>query len=456
MLKKYFAFCFLVLAVLAATPAQARPAAPLYTYRNNQKNFLTKKLINNEPVTYCIYLGQSAREITDLQDFEDTFKLSIKLWLVNTAQFIRLSGQEKELAPLLAVLEKEPNLQRLPECNFAPYKKGNLQDLDFPPSGKKVPVADLSVFFEDRFFAHMHGQEAIYPFFSLVPVPHLVLPTKYLNVNPADEALFGEQARQFVSARKQLLQTPNYDTKQIKPLFMEMLKAMQPFGNQRRNLVYGLQHELGHAFGLADQLPSVDNGDLLLGTVQPRRGIMDNFTTFLSCDDADGLVIVLQKALNLTNQRFTSFCQDGITFSNGIEEISAPKQRVIPSKGGTTTRTYYPQTADNGIYLMEKSEYVSTESEKTTRKIYYLFDFSRFPKGKGGFQKQRGKMKILDPNNPENRVPVGEHVTEITLGAGPQHRQTLKENYDDNGKLLSYTLEIYDEEVLTDTRTKTF
>ena len=456
MLKKYFAFLFALLSFLFVCPAQARPTAPIFTYRNNPQAFLTQKLVNNEPITYCIYLGKAARNITNLQDFEDTLKLSIKLWMINTAQFIRLSGQEKELAPILDVLEKEPNLQMLPECNFSVYAKGNLKDLDFPPSGKKVPVADLSIFVEDRFFAHMHGMETIEPFFSAVPAPHIVLPAQYFNVNPADESLLGDKARKFVSLRKPLLQTPNYDLKQIQPLFMQMAKLLYGLRYHRKSILYALQHELGHAFGLADQRPSADHGDLLLGTVQPRRGIMDNFTTFLSCDDADGMVIVLQKALNLTNQRFTSFCRDGINFSNGMEELSAPKQRIIPSKGGTTTRTYYPQTATNGVYLMEKSEYVNTDSEETSRNIYYLFDFSRFPKGKGGFQKQRGKMKMPDLNNPENRVPVGEHITQITLGAGPAHKQILKEQYDDTGRLLSYTLEIYDNEVLKETRHKTF
>lgn len=456
MLKKYFAFLFALLSFLFVCPAQARPTTPIFTYRNNPQAFLTQKLVNNEPITYCIYLGKSARNITNLQDFEDTLKLSIKLWMINTAQFIRLSGQEKELAPILDVLEKEPNLQMLPECNFSVYAKGNLKDLDFPPSGKKVPVADLSVFVEDRFFAHMHGMETIEPFFSAVPAPHIVLPAQYFNVNPADESLLGDKARKFVSLRKQLLQTPNYDLKQIQPLFMQMAKLLYGLRYHRKSILYALQHELGHAFGLADQRPSADHGDLLLGTVQPRSGIMDNFTTYLSCDDADGIVILLQQTMNLKHLRFTSFCQDGIAFAGGAEALSAPKKRVIRAGSATTARTYYPQTASNGVYLMETSAYVSTESEETAKKIYYLFDFSRFPKGKGGFQYQRGKMKMPDLNNPENRVPVGEHITQITLGAGPAHKQILKEQYDDTGRLLSYTLEIYDNEVLKETRHKTF
>lgn len=458
MLKKYISFFLFALFIFTAYLAQARPVAPLMGYKQDMDSFLTSKLVNNEPITYCIYLGKPALEFTNPQDFDDTFKLAVKLWMVHTSQLIRLTGQEKGMAPVLAVLEKDPNLQLLPECDFSRYPAESLKFLDFPPSGKKVPTADLSVFVEDSFFSHLRGEKELEAFFSYQSHPYIVIPASYYRVNPSNIKMFGDKAQQFISLRKQILATPNHDVKQINTLLIELMKVLyESVDYNPHSILYVLQHELGHAFGLADQRASADNGDLIHGTINPRSGIMDNFTTYLTCDDADGIVLLLHEALNLHHERFSSLCRDGIKFSGGKEELSAPKKRVIRAGANKRARTYYPQTATDGVYLLEDSKYVSTYTDEDTKKIYYLFDFSRMPKGVGGFQSQKGHMKMLDVNNnPEKRVPVGEHVSQLTLGAGPAHKQILKEKYDDNGQLLSYTLEIYDEEVLTETRTKTF
>ena len=300
MLKKYISFFLFALFIFTAYLAQARPVAPLMGYKQDIDSFLVSKLINNEPITYCIYLGKPALKITTPQDFEDTFKLAFKLWMVHTSQLIHQAGQEKELAPVLAVLEKDPNLQLLPECDFSKYPKESWQYLDFPPSGKKVPTADLSIFVEDTFFAHLKGEKDLEAFFSYQNQPHIVIPGRYYRINPSNVKMFGDKAQQFISLRKQMLATPNHDVKQINTLLAELMKVWDESVNYNpRNIMYVLQHELGHAFGLADQRSSADNGDLIHGTVYPRAGIMDNFTTYLTCDDADGIVLLLHEALNL-------------------------------------------------------------------------------------------------------------------------------------------------------------
>ena len=459
MLKKYISFVFFTLLfMLSISPVQARPTNPDFAYRDSPDAYLAHKLINNETITYCIYLSKTAREFTNPQDFEDTLKLAIKSWMINASQRIYLSRQAQELAPILNVLDKDPNLQLLPECSVSQYVNGDVNDLEFPPSGKQVPVADLSIFLEDKFFANMNNMEEMNPFFSHeYSSPHIVIPAKYVNLNPADESVFGEKAKQFVSLRKQLLQTPNHDTKQINRLWIQMLNTLYSLGLNQDNLLFILQHELGHAFGLADQRDSVDNLDLALGTVQARPCIMDNVHMYLTCDDADGMVILLQEALKLKQLRFKSLCQDGISFSGGIEELSSPKTRRFNSGLSTMSRTYYPQTTTDGVYLLEERKYVSTYTEYSFTRIHNVFDFSFMPKELEGFQFRHGYMKMLDVNNhPGNPVPVGEHLYEIILGSGPVHKQILREKYDDNGQLLSYTLEIYDNDVLKETRTKTF
>ena len=457
MLKKYVSWLFLAVCLLTASLSYATPTAILTNYKFNSQSFLTYKLVNNEPITYCIYLNKQSRSFTNPKDFDDTFKLAVKWWMAHTAQLIRLSGQEKELAPVLAVLEKEPNLQLLPKCDFSKYKTGNLADLEFQPSGKKVPSADLSLFVEDRYFAHMERLDKIRAFFSTTPIRHIVIPSAVYYHNPADVNTFGDTAKQFIALRKQILATPNSDFKQMNTLLSQLMQLLAPSQIKQRSLLYVLQHELGHSFGLADQKRSSNNGDLLEGSIELRPGIMDNFSTFLSCDDADGLVLSLHKTMNLTNERFYSFCQDGVRFYGGKEEISSPKKSVTSEGDTLRTRTYYPNTATDGIYFLEEKSYVNTSSEETSQKIHPLFDRSLMPKGEGGYQNTRGKMKIIDSTQPDKSVPVGEHTIQITLGAGPLHKQVLHAKYDDNGQPLSYTLQIYGEdEILLDSRSKTF
>lgn len=457
MLKKYISLLLTLVLFVTVYPAHATPTAILTDYKADVKSYLTYKLVNHEPITYCIYLNKHARSLTNPQDFDDTFKLAVKWWMAHTAQLIRLSGQEQELASVLSVLETEPNLQLLPECDFSKYKEGNLADLDFQPSGKKVPSADISIFIDDHYFTHMKKLKRPMAFFTSYPIRHIVIPSAVYYHNPADVDTFGDTASQFIALRKQILATPNHDYKQMNVLLTQLLKLLLPSDIKQHSLLYVLQHELGHAFGLADQKRSSTNGDLLHGTIKLRSGIMDNFTTFLTCDDADGLILSLHQTMGLNNERFSSLCQDGVSFYGGKEEISSPKKSVSSAGGTRATRTYYPQTASDGIYLLEVESYINTSSEKTSQKIHPLFDRSLMPKDQGGYQTSRGKMKIVDVNRPNKVIAIGEHFLQITLGAGPLHKQVLHVTYDDEGKLLNYTLQIYGEnDVLLDTRTKTF
>lgn len=433
----------------------AAPTARVYTYNTSKNVYLAQKLANNQPITYCVYVSEAGKRISDVADFDQYVKLAFKLWTAYPAQAIRAAGREGEFYPVLQALEKEPNLVRLPECDFSKYPREYLQFLDTPPSGT-AQAADISFFFEDSFFARMNGREKIAPHYTFKPVPRVVIPTRF-NKNHSNANTLGDNAPKaagFIAWRKRMLATPNYDFAETGKRFAELNALWKEFGDNQKSLFYSLLHETGHAVGLADQrASSLDNSDILYGTVEPRASVMDNWTTRLTCDDADGVIMLFDDALNVKRTDFNSLCKDGIQFSEGKESFKGEKKNQYRTRNEEMVRTYYEHTKDTGVYLFEKSDYISLATAEESENLLELFDRTKMPTDAGGYQHQKGLMKIVDLNDSENRVPVGKYVSTLTLGPMAMHRQILTEEYDNDGKLLSYTLEIYSYDTLLEKRT---
>ena len=455
-MKKTFGF---ILAFLLFSPASvfcAAPTARLYTYNANRSSFLAEKLAAGRPVTYCVYISEAGQHVTDRQDFEDYVKLAFKLWLAYPAKAIRDAGREEEFYPVLNALEREPNLVLLPECDISPYPQKYL-NLLVPRPSDGVQTADVSFFFEDTFFAKMNGVDKIAPHYTFTPVPRVVIPTRFdkNHSNPNTLKNGTDLSARFVDLRNRILAAPNSDFEEMSRLLPELDALLEKFGDNQKSLFYSLLHEIGHSIGLADQRSSsLDNSDIIYATVQPRTSAMDNWTTRLTCDDADGMILLFDDALHISRTDFSSLCNDGIKFSDGKESFKGEKKNQYRSQNEEMERTYYEDTKDTGVYLFEKNNYVNTSSQEESAAVLDLFDRSQMPKGEGGYQYQKGLMKIVDFNDPENqRVPIGKHVSRITLGPLSMHRQVLTEEYDQDGNLLYYTLEIYKYDKLIKTKT---
>ena len=86
-------------------------------------------------------------------------------------------------------------------------------------------------------------------------------------------------------------------------------------------------HEIGHAFGLADQYSgAMYDGSFLYNSKVKRPSVMDN-NKKVTCDDVDGFITSIDRALDkiLTKNKereFYSLCSDGLFIKNG--------QAVIP------------------------------------------------------------------------------------------------------------------------------
>ena len=77
-----------------------------------------------------------------------------------------------------------------------------------------------------------------------------------------------------------------------------------------------LTHELGHAFGLADQYHgAIYKGSFLYNSKVFRPTIM-NYSTKVTCDDVDGFISSIDR-LKGTHREFYSLCKDGLFIKDG-------------------------------------------------------------------------------------------------------------------------------------------
>lgn len=444
----YKIFTVLSLCFFAAA-VNAEPTARLYNYNIKKNVYLAEKLASGKPVSYCSYVSEDGLKAISKADFEDYIKLVFKIWTAYPAKVIRQAGREKEFGPVLEKLETALNLTLLENCDFSKYPQKYLKYLNPLPKVVSAPAADVSFFYEDVFFAKMNSLDKIPPHYTFNPVPHIVIPTRFADVY--------SNSKKFSQLKNDILQTPNYEYAKMAALLDELESFINNFRASQKNLFYAMLHETGHAIGLADQLKSsLDNADIIYSTVNPRTSIMDNWTQTLTCDDVDGIIMLFDDALKIKRTDFESFCKDGIKFSEGKESFEGEKTNAYNSGCNSMSRTYSGDTKDTGVYFFKSSTYVSTESKESRKAIEENFDQKAMPKKLGGFQRLSGNMRIVDFNNPENRVPVGTHEAVITLGPMALHKQVLTEEYDNNGNLLYYTLEIYKEGKLVKKKTKVF
>nr|QGT50676.1 hypothetical protein Elusimicrob1349_1460 [uncultured Elusimicrobia bacterium] len=451
-MKKLIALAF---ALITAAGAAAEPMARLVSYNVNRPRYMAPKLAKGETVTYCTYLSESGRHVTNPEDFDKTVRLAIKLWTVYPAYLIRQAGREKEFAPVLKALAQTPRLTRLPACDFSRFGKEHLKVLNPPPAKTSVQTADVSYFFEDVFFAKLNNLEKIPSYFTLNPIPHVLI-TSQARQNHAFAATWednpaGKSAR-FNALREQILNTPNADYQTMDKLLEDLSALLKDFGYSYRTLLYTVLHETGHAVGLADQHKWINN-DQLYTTVDTRKSVMDYSTTFLTCDDADGVITLIDDALGI-KRNFDSLCQDGISFSGGKESFKGTKTSTTQTKDLFSSYTYQEDTNETGILDWEEKLYVHL-AEDSAKYINKLFDLSLMPEKWGGYQTAKGKLKFVDMEDAsKGKYPIGEHFTRLTIGPGTLYKQTLVEHYDNAGNLLDYTLTIYntDTDTVSETR----
>lgn len=443
-MKKTF-FLLLALYTFASAQSAAEPMARLISYNANRPKALAPKFAQGETVSYCAYLANGTEAVTNEEDFDKHIRLTLKLWKAYPAYLIRKSGRAQEFADVLPALEKEPKFIRRDGCDFSQFPKEHLHLLNPQPAQSAVQPADISYFFENAFFAAINGRETIPSYFTYNPIPHIHISKQarqnYALAHTWSSDKFNETNR-FFTWRERFLSTPLSDRETIDALMNELNQLLREFGYSDSTLLYVLLHETGHAFGLADQHKWINN-DKIYTTVETRDSVMDYNQTFLTCDDADGIITLFDDALGL-KRSFKSLCDDGIAFENGKEAFEGDKTMESNTRDCQTTRTYHADTKDTGIYDWKESLYVDL-AEESAKEIDEKFDLSLMKEKWGGYQTSQGKLKFMDiEDTSKGSYPVGEHFMRLTIGPGMMYKQTIVEHYDDKGNLLDYTLDIYD------------
>lgn len=454
-MKKNIALIFIFLLIGNAF-LMAMPYAQLYTYPTNKPSFLAPKLAGNSPITYCVYIGEAVQQKISVEDMDHFIHLAFKLWTAYPANAIRQSGRSEELAVELEILERDPNLQRLPVCDFSAFPKEKRDKLPLALRHAGVPRADLSFFVDDALFAETTERGIVSPYFTFRPIPHIVIPERKTEALMPTVALQRENKEdgmvQLFKLQKEFIATPNADAEKVK-ILLEKMEDLNGKLRMMYSLPHLLTHEIGHAIGLADQTVSADNEDLIYGSIRPRRSIMDNGTTFLTCDDADGIVLMLGREKGARHEDYASLCpKDSTHYSDGKEVFTGTRTREFSSRNGSSIRTYYEDTRKTGIYFKEESLYIDLEDPARVQRLYEQLDRQAMPRKGTGYQHYEGKMKMIDmENDPDTVVRVGTHIIRITLGAGAPYKQLVTEEYDDEGNLLSSKREIFKEGVLVKT-----
>lgn len=327
-------FLFTLIALSTASLCFADPFAHLNDIPEQKTNtVLAEKLINFDTITYCI-AAPDAPKASNLpeEDLNNRIRLAFKEWTYGIALRIRAAGRAEEFKDILAVLEKNINLKRLPACDVSEHPKFK----QLYPDYKSYPqTADISVIRSTKYCREAMGNHSdFFTYDASFGGPFICLENYHLNMSaytPSDylPTLFTTREKQLAYYAPKMLKTlpyakyttqDQYDLWQTNRLF---------FYDDEPTFFAVITHEFGHAFGLADEYDD-DDRDAYYSTTKHGEGLMRYSYGNMSCDEVDGMITLLDRFSN-TKRDFVSFCDKNISFKNG-HEVSPAKNYAQDKK----------------------------------------------------------------------------------------------------------------------------
>lgn len=309
--------------------AFAAPSSQLEGVSASPARFLMSRVAAGKPITFCVHIPEQEWPSVPREDFELQTGAALYEWTQGTAQQIRQSGRAGEFSDILPLLDKA-RFERLPGCNLTEHPEA----ARFFPANSSVPAADISIiaspdycgeishrlnaFFVDEFY---HASPFICfgaRYSSLLePVDYSV---KSICREPADQAI--------LSNAKTILQTAAKGNASAKTR-RDLWRLNRCYSYEKGALFGILVHELGHAFGAADEY-TAENNDPLYSSAEPQDGIMRGEYDKFGCSETDTAVLLLDRFLH-RKRTFASFCQNGITFKNGVQTVlhTTPVKAVL-------------------------------------------------------------------------------------------------------------------------------
>ncbi|MBO4707197.1 MAG: hypothetical protein J5594_01385 [Elusimicrobiaceae bacterium] len=263
-MKRYWLFLFIIFSTVLTCAAPMDPYAHHQSFAEVNKRFF-KKLISEEEATCMICIHRdSTKKYLDEKTVNKIFLDSIHNWLNGTKEYIRDNKAENNFRDILKIIENA-NIKILP-CEVDENDR------------IKSKIADMLVFFTE----------------DTQTTTNLEIPKIHSGT--------------FIS------KTGDIIIKTFPKLRYEQYVAT-------------LTHELGHAFGLADQYSGATyQGSFWYNSNIKRPSIMDK-SKHITCDDIDGFITTIDRLRNAVNpslnlQRgFYSLCNDGLFIKNGRGEM---------------------------------------------------------------------------------------------------------------------------------------
>lgn len=400
--------------------AGAAPSGHLPEVTAQPSRFLIDRVAKGAPASFCVYMP--AKEwFLSKADFSLHVRAALNEWTKGTAQRIRAAGRAKEFKDILPLLEKA-RFQELPACNLSKHPKAE----EFFKDASSGPHADIAIIASPRYCA-----EGLYKFTSFFML-NFRSASPFIGIadtlpSLVDDVSYGVRS---VCRTPQDLQTVLNAAAVLNRAAegsatwkdrQDLWKINRCFSYDGPTLYTTLVHELGHAFGLADEYGG-GNADPLFSSVETQDGIMKYAYDVPGCSETDAVITLLDRALN-KKRTFTSFCQNGVVFKNGVQQVQyiTPTQLILqPEK--TVLLSLTSKSAKEQTLL---AEIVEKNFSAPTLEVFQFAGVT--PPPSSGQVYSGGRQK-----NDGTRVGVWEFIF-----SREGETRAWRVKYDKDGKLLS-------------------
>ena len=341
---------FILSALCVSALAWAAPFGHLENVAVKPSLFLADKLAKQQPITYCVELG--AKETLDISLPEAALyiRAALKEWTYGIALQIETAGRGKEFAAVIPLL-KNARFQQV-ACDLSAHPAG--ADY-FAPSGAPRQ-ADISIlisknycetYFRKSTAFYMEDYKSAAPFICVMPrYAGLLQNTDRIAVH-----ILNAEQKAVLAKRLPLLnriaQEPYTPADQ-----RHLWQLNRLYSYDGPTYFAAITHELGHAFGLADEY-TANNLDPLHQTSTPGQGIMRRLYDPIGCAETEGMLTLLGR-YGKGPRAFAGFCPNSAFYTDGVEQVAqiTPVKRRL-SKGVQTLWSLTPDTPKARTLLYE-------------------------------------------------------------------------------------------------------
>ena len=309
---------------------RAAPYSHLEDLRPNGKRlFLVNRLLDSRTISYCVEMPEEETDFLDRTQARAMIEVALREWTHGIALRIAAAGRADEFKDILPVLDAPLRLVAQPQCNKAALPLWK----DFYASAPSAPSVDLMFVFSTPYCSST-GAHATSYYAINGQEPFICSLRRYESPvrTPSEQDYFPPMAKVENQAELQ---------RQGAALFAQAKAGKYDGALQKKvwavNYIFSYDdatyfsiavHEIGHAFGLADEYLEERAGEYK--SLQPGEGIMRRAYQEIGCDEIDGMITLIDRARG-TQRKFKSFCPNRGLICGGKEvpPPAAPLQNAL-------------------------------------------------------------------------------------------------------------------------------